>query len=218
MDTFQPIDIAPIAVRTASGVGDPVDLNGFSRGIQIIIASNPSGNAGKNIVFKLQESDTTDDLDFEDIHTFDAIANFSAIEIKSFAIEKLKRYIRMVWTITGVNPTGESVVILLAGKQEIMSDHYRNILTLVPQGTSVFGFSYVTRSGRDQLKFSDLTNKKVNLMANNTYTIVSVTNVQTGSVLTGDNYVISEKKTDGFCFASTIGVEFEFVISGAIAS
>jgi hypothetical protein len=45
-----------------------------------------------------------------------------------------------------------------------------------------------------------------------------MTNVQTGSVFNIAEYVISEKKTDGFCFASTIGVEFEFVISGVIAS
>ena len=112
------------AVVTATGAGTPanVDLQGtndFEGDIAFIISAGAAG-AGVTLTAKLQHSDTTTSGDFVDISGggFTAAAANTAFREKiHLNSNDLKRYIRVLFTVTGGTGSGAVSVMGLASKK-----------------------------------------------------------------------------------------------------
>jgi hypothetical protein len=109
---------------TATGAGTPanVDLQGdndFEGDIAFIISAAAAGS-GVTLTAKLQHSDTTTAGDFTDISggAFTAAAANTAFREKIYLNSNdLKRYIRVLFTVTGGTGSGAVAVLGLASKK-----------------------------------------------------------------------------------------------------
>jgi hypothetical protein len=118
------LNLHKTAVVSATGAGTPanVDLQGsndFEGDIAFIIDAAAAGS-GVTLTAKLQHSDTTTSGDFVDISGggFTAAAANTAFQEKIYLNSNdLKRYVRVLFTVTGGTGTGAVSVVGLASKK-----------------------------------------------------------------------------------------------------
>ena len=112
------------AVVTATGAGTPanVDLQGSNdfEGDIAFINDAAAAGSGVTLTAKLQHSDTTTSGDFVDISGggFTAVAANTAFQEKIYLNSNdLKRYVRVLFTVTGGTGSGAVSVVGLASKK-----------------------------------------------------------------------------------------------------
>ncbi|MGD0919551.1 MAG: hypothetical protein ABSB22_24185 [Thermodesulfobacteriota bacterium] len=207
------VQLLDVGLHTSSGNGDAFDLwgTGIQGYVEIVLSCNISGDAGGSTIFTLQDSANSSSWANVVGGIFNTVANLGKIiQTKVFDSHFLRRYIRIIWVVVG-SVTGYSSVTMMAEKPDST-----RCVRYVLSGATVFGFEYTPDSIFNKISFTDVTNGKINVMADATYTIVptDIDVAYTGPT----DWKISGKTTKGFTFNGVPGKNYAFIVTGTISS
>ncbi len=117
-DLLQTIEVVPPVRIAASANGSGIDIRDYVGDMKVILSSSAGGGTTPTLDVKLQDS--ADNSTFGDIsgaaftQVTDAADLTEAINIDADAV---KRYVRVVETITGTSPTFDRAIVAVGVKK-----------------------------------------------------------------------------------------------------
>lgn len=111
------LSLAPVAALTATATGGGVDVSDFGGPCKLVLdASAVGGTAGPGMVTKIQHSDTLGGAYVDTGVQFAPVAGVASFQTLDISVDGFKRFIRVVDTLSGTNPTVARSVTLVGNK------------------------------------------------------------------------------------------------------
>lgn len=110
------VSLAPAASLTATATSNAVDISDFTGAAKLVLDASAMGGTSPTMDVKLQHCDTQGGTYTDAGIAFTQVTAAASFQVLDFAVDGLKKYVKVVSTLGGTSPTVARSVQLIGNK------------------------------------------------------------------------------------------------------